>query len=65
MTAEIRRIIEDAKAKGRYEQMLDAAREYAQIPMEEREEHCYLTTPKQREILRGVIEFESLRFFKN
>ena len=53
-------IIKDVKAKGLYGQILDAAREYAQIRREEREEICYLVSKKQQEILSGVLELENL-----
>ena len=38
MTEEIREIIDSAKARGLYQQMLDAAKEYVEVPKEERRE---------------------------
>ena len=61
MTEEIREIIESAKARGLYEQMLDAAKEYVEVPKEERRERCYLIHGKQHDILEGVIELEGLK----
>lgn len=61
MTEEIREIIERAKARGLYDQMLDAAKEYVEVPPEERLERCYLISGKQHEILAGVIELEGLK----
>ena len=61
MTEEIRKIIDSAKARGLYEQMLDAAKEYVKVPKEERRKRCYLITGKQHDILEGVIELEGLK----
>ena len=63
MRDEIRKIIENAKAQGRYEQMLSAAHEYAKVPPEERLESCYLIRGVQHEILRGVIELEGIESY--
>ena len=61
MTEEIREIIDSAKARGLYEQMLDAAKEYVEVPKEERRKRCYLISGKQHDILEGVIELEGLK----
>ena len=61
MTEEIREIIDGAKACGLYEQMLDAAKEYVEVPKEEQRERCYLISGKQHDILEGVIELEGLK----
>ena len=61
MTEEIREIIDSAKARGLYNQMLDAAKEYVEVPKEERRERCYLITGKQHDILEGVINLEGLK----
>ncbi|MBQ8468120.1 MAG: hypothetical protein IJ546_10605 [Prevotella sp.] len=61
MTKEIREIIDSAKARGLYEQMLEAAKEYVEVPKEEWRERCYLISGKQPDILEGVIELEGLK----
>ena len=61
MTEEISKIIDSAKARGLYEQMLDAAKEYVEVPKGERRERCYLISGKQHDILEGVIELEGLK----
>jgi len=61
MTEEIREIIDSAKARGLYQQMLDAAKEYVEVPKEERRERCYLIHGRQHDILEGVIELEGLK----
>jgi len=41
--------------------MLDAAKEYVEVPKEERRERCCLISDKQHDILEGVIELEELK----
>ena len=41
--------------------MQDAAKEYVEVPKEERRERCYLIHGKQHDILEGVIELEEQR----
>ncbi len=53
--------IDSTKAHGFYEQMLDAAKEYVEVPKEERRERCNLIHGKQHDILEGVIELVGLK----
>ena len=64
MTEETREIIDSAKARGLYEQMMDAAKEYVEVPKEKRRERCDLISGSQHHILEGVIELEGLRVHK-
>ena len=56
LSNEIKRIIEQAKENGTYEQLMSAVHEYQQTHTAGIPNHCILTKDKER-ILKGILEY--------